>query len=1133
MLSIAIQGVNNFSGTFRQARAEVSGLQGTLRALGAGIKAAGMSAIMIAAMMAQEFIKSSIVVATEFELSMVRIGAIANATGASFDMLTDKVKKLGKETMFTRQEVSEGAKQMAMAGLNAQEISAGLDSVVAISEVLGLEIGRVAEVATDLGLAFQLNIANATSFEMIIDQMTATVTNAALSFEQYAQSMTYVSATASSLGVRMAEVSAALGVMANAGIKGSKAGTALNRAIQTLIVPTGKALSVMKRLGLEFGMARLQSEGLTGVIKQLQESGATAGDVMEIFGIRASRAILAMVNQGVGELEKLDETIQNSTGITEEYQEAIHETAAFTYKQWAAAMESAKGEMGAWLNKGLVPVMKGLMRFGSWMARNAQTIKALIIVMTLLIINHKILAASQAKTILGAYAHIGVRIKEIFTLKAVTGAWYKLNLAMSLNPISGVIAIIGLLVALLAVLRARTKENTQESFNWRQATVELNTDLADQRNIIYGVGERTRETGEIYKMYSGVLSETIEVLEDSNIESSYAINLLKEQMTVAEGAAESQRDLASGLEAALIAGQDINKMTDQQIAFWSALTEVAEYNVIPSLTKIVNKYRELAVRLVDSYDEMNAWKSVLEAASRTIEVNNNEIDILEKSVEALEWAHDGLRESIAMATFEMERWNSAISVNKAHASLAKSTIKHLENQVGNATEEFYSMTETWETWTSGIVKAENHLTWLGSRIEQFTGITQEVNYEITKLNRANEAITASFDGERAKIEQVTKGITHLNDVMNRLSFAQTENSIKIRQINLEARKAGRDLTEEELAEIEELEIANEEKAIKGMLASQMAIKASNEVAEMEKSLAEQIAEATAENNKAKQEWMDYNKLLTESVEDMQMDILTTTKTYNQLRKDEDDALRLYLIANYGEVLTGIRTNQSAIEDLAEAEAEYRMNSDAANVIAITQQETLNGFLLAAEESIWSQVDGYKEANGILESQIPVWKKELEKVTSEFESMNQWIESINAGLDEMIDKGVKELTGTGEKPKKVPLSSINPNTAVIKNAVNFFEEETGVDIPWLQHGGVATGPTLAMVGERGPEEIRPLKKNQPLSGEIGDTGTGNGGIKIEQVNINMYISEIADLQDAAKRKKIAMELIKTIQEESGR
>ena len=69
-LSIALQGVNNFSATFRQARGEITGLQGVLRGLGAGIKAAAGAAIMIAAMMAQEFIKASIAVATEFQLSM-------------------------------------------------------------------------------------------------------------------------------------------------------------------------------------------------------------------------------------------------------------------------------------------------------------------------------------------------------------------------------------------------------------------------------------------------------------------------------------------------------------------------------------------------------------------------------------------------------------------------------------------------------------------------------------------------------------------------------------------------------------------------------------------------------------------------------------------------------------------------------------------------------------------------------------------------------------------------------------------------------------------------------------------------------------------------------------------------------
>jgi len=223
----------------------------------------------------------------------------------------------------SHEEAARSYYYLASAGLSAAEALEAMPQVARLAEAAAIDMADATDYATDIMTAFGYTVKD---LGMINDVLVATITKTNTNLPMLADAMKYVASVAHTAGVSITETAAAIGMLSNAGIKGSMAGTGLRRIITELMAPSDRAKEVMERLGITMEDVNLKTHSLADVIQLLKDRGATSADIMEMFGQRGGTAMLALMNQGVPALKQLEEELRNSQGITEEVAKTQEQT---------------------------------------------------------------------------------------------------------------------------------------------------------------------------------------------------------------------------------------------------------------------------------------------------------------------------------------------------------------------------------------------------------------------------------------------------------------------------------------------------------------------------------------------------------------------------------------------------------------------------------------------------------------------------------------------------------------------------------------------------------------------------------------------------------------------------------------
>ncbi|MQB02283.1 MAG: phage tail tape measure protein, partial [Actinobacteria bacterium] len=150
------------------------------------------------------------------------------------------------------------------------------------------------------------------------DALVATFQNTNTNVAQLGEAMSYVAPVAASAGLEFEEVAAAIGLMGNAGIQGSRAGTALTGSITRLLSPTSAMQEIIEQLGLDVLDTDGNLRSLTEIVEQLESSGASTADIMQLFGQRAGPAMAALISEGSGALKEQLQANLESSGLAAE-----------------------------------------------------------------------------------------------------------------------------------------------------------------------------------------------------------------------------------------------------------------------------------------------------------------------------------------------------------------------------------------------------------------------------------------------------------------------------------------------------------------------------------------------------------------------------------------------------------------------------------------------------------------------------------------------------------------------------------------------------------------------------------------------------------------------------------------------
>ena len=269
-----------------------------------------------------------------FEYQMQKVGAIAGSTDKQLIQLTKSAEHLGGTTQFTASQVGEAFEYMAMAGYSTEEMLKSIDGVLNLSIASGTDLAKTSDIVTDYMTAMGMEASNTSEF---VDKLAATVTSANTTVELFGNSMKQVGSQAGSLGITMTDISTAIGLAANAGVKGAKAGTALKNVLANMASPTEKQADALKKLGFsadEAGSYLVStSDGavdLEATMKKLMTAtegmskAEKAAVLTTIAGKEAMAGLFAILNQGEAAWDELSTTIENSTGNVQYWNECMN-----------------------------------------------------------------------------------------------------------------------------------------------------------------------------------------------------------------------------------------------------------------------------------------------------------------------------------------------------------------------------------------------------------------------------------------------------------------------------------------------------------------------------------------------------------------------------------------------------------------------------------------------------------------------------------------------------------------------------------------------------------------------------------------------------------------------------------------
>lgn len=272
---------------------------------------------------------------TEFDHTMAAVAAISRASGNELDSLREKAKELGSLTIYTSGEAAEAMRFLAQSGFQVNEILSASGGVLALAQAGNMGIAETAEIAAKALRGFRLE---ATQMDEVADIMAAAIMQSTMNLRELGDAFKYVAPIASSLGVDMREAAGFIGVLSDAGVDATMAGTSLRRIFSELTNPTIKAAKLIKNLGLTMSDLDVSSLGLVEVMRRLIASGIDVGTAFALFGDRGAVAFTTL-SQKIDIVEEKIGNLQNVTGRAAEMQKVMASSLFAVWKELTSAIE--------------------------------------------------------------------------------------------------------------------------------------------------------------------------------------------------------------------------------------------------------------------------------------------------------------------------------------------------------------------------------------------------------------------------------------------------------------------------------------------------------------------------------------------------------------------------------------------------------------------------------------------------------------------------------------------------------------------------------------------------------------------------------------------------------------------------
>lgn len=400
---------------------------------------------------------------SDFESAMSKVSAISGATGSDLDALNQKAQEMGAKTKFSATESAEAFTYMAMAGWKTEDMLQGIDGIMNLAAADGLDLATTSDIVTDALTAFGLSASDSGHFADVLAKASS---NANTNVSMLGESFKYAAPVAGALGYSAEDTAIALGLMANAGIKGSQGGTALRGSLTRLIKPTDDAAALMEQYGLSMTNADGSMKSLGEVMNMLRDrlGGLTEAEqaqvAAQIFGQEAMSGMLAIINASDSDYAKLTDAIYNADGAAQQMANTMLDNLSGQLTLLKSALEGLAIQFG----EILMPYIK---QFVQWLQNLVQKLQEMTPEQKEQIVKWAAFAAAigpvllaVGKLVTGIGNVISVFGKLKTAIPAVKGALVAVKGAIAgiSAPVVAVVAVIGTLVAAFATLWKTNEE---------------------------------------------------------------------------------------------------------------------------------------------------------------------------------------------------------------------------------------------------------------------------------------------------------------------------------------------------------------------------------------------------------------------------------------------------------------------------------------------------------------------------------------------------------------------------------------------------------------------------------------------------------------------------------------------------
>lgn len=254
-----------------------------------------------------------------FDHAMKEVGAISKANTAEFADLRAKAIELGESTVHTQTQVAQGMKFLAMAGLESGQILKTIGPTLDLATASGIGLARAADISTNVMTAFGIEAQHSAA---VMDDLITILHSSNTNMTQLGDAIKYVGPIASTLGIPLKNVAAAVGTLSNAGLQGSMAGTGLRMTLMRLVDPSREAGEALARLGINSNDVNPALVGLEAALKKLSTAQGLATEAVNIFGIRQAAAAQVLI-RGLDTYGSLNAALEANSGAAREAAEEM------------------------------------------------------------------------------------------------------------------------------------------------------------------------------------------------------------------------------------------------------------------------------------------------------------------------------------------------------------------------------------------------------------------------------------------------------------------------------------------------------------------------------------------------------------------------------------------------------------------------------------------------------------------------------------------------------------------------------------------------------------------------------------------------------------------------------------------